>query len=475
MTQHVELAVERINTILSFASTNNPTFQYIYIYIYIVYEFAMKDARTEFDDSGTQAGGGQDDSRGILEIEPLPGSHKSPYLEGIKHFYSKLFLLLFLDAQGMDEPVVILSNSEYNIFSLVQSIVVNEYKLSAERFWHIARHMTDPPRETWRPRIQKNQTKSLSGTRYPMTEEEWTRLEEMLKECSDELRSDLDPEGIVMNLKDFVGNIRQVWTNQRRSRGTKRVAAGDLDGGGRPCAAGRIVADVPSHVIFSDGDPRGSENMNGSVSRARNSGKGMPSTSSSDGRAQQQKVTPATLLVGGREFTTTLATLSVVPNSFFAKLVMASDGAHDFFIDRSDEVFEDVLRYLRAKRYGESVENLPMRHDRHGLELLCREASFYNLSELTSIAKRRLKRNPPVLRVVSLETPVVESSSRLAEEIRIMNDRANTAVANILDDTTASDVTSLRVLSHTLVVHSDVANPEKKHASLTLTLERNYE
>lgn len=126
------------------------------------------------------------------------------------------------------------------------------------------------------------------------------------------------------------------------------------------------------------------------------------------------------------------------------------------------------MRYLRAKRYGECIETLPLTNHRHGLELLQREASFYNLPELALIAKQRLKKKPPSLHVVCLETPVVASSD-LAKEINTMNDKANAVVDTKMKEW--SDSASVRILSHSIAVETAVKDHDKKKATLVMTLE----
>jgi len=334
-----------------------------------------------------------DQGHQLFSPQPSKGLERGGKFEILKNFYSKLLSVIFLDAKGGDEPVVILSNSEYNIFPLLQSLVTKDYKISAERFWQLARHSTDPPRGTWRPRIQRNQVKSLSSTRYPNSTEEWINLERKLGECSEGLLPEISVETIVLNVKEFVTNVRQVWKDQRRGRGQKRTSRDS-----ETVATGRVVADLPAPIFHETTmtDTTTLDTQRVAPSRGK---QWICSSSSSEDKALQNKVTPATLMVGGKEFTTTVATLMTVPDSFFARLIMSSTGAHDFFIDRSDEVFEDVLRYLRAKRYGECVDTLPITHEKHGLELLHREASFYNLPELANIARQRLNKKLSLIHI----------------------------------------------------------------------------
>lgn len=403
--------------------------------------------------------------------EAIRSMHKSAQLESLKTFYEKIISVLFLDGKGIDEPVAILSNSEFNVFPLLQTMVAKEYKVSAERFWHLVRHNTDPPRETWRPRVQRNQVKSLSDTRYPSTVEEWATLESILEGCSYGLEATHSPEQIVTAIKKHVDTMRHIWKGQRRVRGQKRFAHA-VDTVSNPEVCGRL-SDLQAPVVPDSSDIPASENNHNeykhkNICHTRKQYASIRSTSSSEDKMEHDKMTPATLVVGGKEYTTTLATLSSVPGSFFSKLILASTGACDFFIDRSDRVFEHILTYLRAKRYGECVNTLPLTSDVCDLELLDREAIFYNLPELSSIVQQRLKRTSPDLHLIALETPFVEQNS-LLQEILNMHDKANALLRTKMNASPRN--TTARVLSHNIFVDSDMTEPGKKRAKLVLTME----
>lgn len=97
------------------------------------------------------------------------------------------------------------------------------------------------------------------------------------------------------------------------------------------------------------------------------------------------------LNVGGKTFSTTLSTLAAVEGSYFHKLAQKAltSTAGEFFLDRSGELFNHVLDYLRCHKYGEDPGHaLP--EDVTSLRLLLREASFYRLAGLEQAIARAL-------------------------------------------------------------------------------------
>ena len=98
------------------------------------------------------------------------------------------------------------------------------------------------------------------------------------------------------------------------------------------------------------------------------------------------------LNVGGKQFSTTLATLASVEGSYFWKLAqkvkLSSTG--DFFLDRNGDMFPYVLDYLRCQRYGEDFTSSGMPEDAKSLKLLKREAVFYRLAQLDAAIDQAL-------------------------------------------------------------------------------------
>ena len=90
-----------------------------------------------------------------------------------------------------------------------------------------------------------------------------------------------------------------------------------------------------------------------------------------------------TLNVGGKTFSTTLATLTAVEGSYLWKLAhrIRSTNASEYFLDRSGESFGCVLDYLRSQRYNEDPKSI-LPEDTSALKLLKREAAFYKLPGL---------------------------------------------------------------------------------------------
>lgn len=93
---------------------------------------------------------------------------------------------------------------------------------------------------------------------------------------------------------------------------------------------------------------------------------------------------PIVLNVGGEKFSTSLETLSKIPNTYFSNMVsgrwqlkLSADGS--VFIDRSPMTFEYVLQYLRNPGYMSSI----LKH-LSALELLNLEndCEFFALADL---------------------------------------------------------------------------------------------
>ena len=95
-----------------------------------------------------------------------------------------------------------------------------------------------------------------------------------------------------------------------------------------------------------------------------------------------------TLNVGGRKFSTSLATLRADPESMLARMFdpesefrLVEDGNGAVFIDRSPRHFEIILDYLRDG-YCPQLPDDQMRNE------VMREAQFYQLTHLVSELNR---------------------------------------------------------------------------------------
>lgn len=139
------------------------------------------------------------------------------------------------------------------------------------------------------------------------------------------------------------------------------------------------------------------------------------------------------LFVGGQEFSTTLATLKSVPNSFFSRLAnigskeKPDERCEEFFIDRSPEMFSYILEYLRARRYGEAYgKALPA--ERKPLEHLLREAVFYDLEEYAETIRQSLSLAlAPLLDFVVVTSEAVEHT-QLEQTVLLMTRQCNQLV-----------------------------------------------
>jgi len=172
----------------------------------------------------------------------------------------------------------------------------------------------------------------------------------------------------------------------------------------------------------------------------------------------------ATLIVGGKEFTTTMATLHCVDGSFFSKLVECSDGASEFFVDRSPLMFGFILDYLRAARYQEALEEFPLPDSLHELQLLRRESKFYRIPILTFLVEEKIdKKRVPQIQVVVLETPPVSSEEDFQNELVVLSNKANSLMGSNL----ASSDNFYEIISQDVTI---LEQEQSKKARLSLTM-----
>nr|XP_006628143.2 PREDICTED: BTB/POZ domain-containing protein KCTD21 [Lepisosteus oculatus] len=94
-----------------------------------------------------------------------------------------------------------------------------------------------------------------------------------------------------------------------------------------------------------------------------------------------------TLNVGGRLYTTSLATLTRFPDSvlgamFKGRLPVRKDQQGHFFIDRDGKTFRHILNFLRSS-------HLDLPDDYKEMKLLRREAGFYQIQPLMEVLHER--------------------------------------------------------------------------------------
>lgn len=378
---------------------------------------------------------------------------------------------LFLAAQGLDdipEPVVIRQNNDFNIFRLIQQSLRKEFRVNAEKFWGLVKKVhggEDPSKEIWRPRFQGSQLKCLGVVRYPRTGKEWDRLSAALRTIGPALVPRVKPAAFVHEIRSFVDNFGNLWRSERRHK-YKRHREIELD----PSTV-RIVEDRlletefqseprPDHVLQMGTMTTAQEiDMNTHTYQVQGthlqSGEQTSQTESQD--TGIDKVI-ALVVVGGKEFTTTIATLHSVPGSFFSKLIKFCDGASEFFVDRSPQMFEYVLGYLRATRYNEPLEHCPLPDSIPELKLLWRESIFYRLPDLAFLVEERIeKRKFPKIDIVILETPPVASEQALQQELQLLSHKANCLMeAKVASDGTP--VERIDITSQDITVHEHGSN-----------------
>lgn len=404
---------------------------------------------------------------------------------------SEILLLLvqnlFLRAQGLDdipEPVVIRQNNDFNIFPLIRQFLKDDYRVNAEKFWGIvkkAHNEDDVSKEIWRPRFQGSQLKCLGTVRYPRTAEEWDRLSAALAAMSPALVPQAKPDELAMGIKSFVDNFGHIWRSERRYKykrqrevdpGTavdqrlreEEIQSAPIPGHGAPRA--RRLQD-PTPLLENISQHPNGQNIINAQAEQMLSESGEPSQTDSQ-NVDKGKVI-ATLVVGGKEFTTTIGTLNSVSGSFFAKLIKFSDGASEFFVDRSPVMFDFILDYLRAMRYAEPTEFFPLPERIHELKLLRRESIFYKIPELTLLVEDKIeKMRIPKIDIVVIETPPVTSEQALNQELQILSNKA-TAWMQAKADSLGTSCDKLEVISQDIRVIEN--GPDTRSARVALTMQ----
>lgn len=394
---------------------------------------------------------------------------------------------LFLGAEGLEdisEPVVIRQNSDFNIFRLIQRSLKQEYRVSGEKFWGIVRNINtsgEMSKDIWRPRFQGSQLKCLGAVRYPRTAKEWNRLSTELVSVGYALLPEITPAQFIQQIQSFVDNLGSLWRSDRRykykrQRDREVDPENDVSGGKRrhedefhsdPRAVHwrKRTAFVPGTTsLAKERNQEANAESQPSEPEQRHSESGAPSQTTSQPLDQGKVI--ASLMVGGKEFITTVGTLNSVPNSFFSKLVKFSDGASEFFVDRSPKMFEYILSYLRATRYGEPPDMLSLPDSIHELKMLRRESCFYRLPDLTCLIENRIdEKRSPRIDILVLETPRVHSEQALTKELQILSNKANMMMKS---SNASSDM--MEILSHNVQVF-DEGHESNQWARVILTMQ----
>lgn len=322
-------------------------------------------------------------------------------------------------------PVVTLLGDPANVFPVLERYFRQESLPSADKFWRNVRDARDFV--TWRPRVSGVQLKMLQHARLPYTDAEWDSVQFAATAVAHHLQAGHTAQDLVTGLRMFTSMVEQWWVDRRRTdasnvQGAKRPFPSALHGGAKRAALDGVqpgVLNMPLQLAFghphmqlghSSGPHLGAgptlagANGSGELGGFAMTHAQLPHVASMPGLADQINGVPRlpsapsgsgnmliSLNVGGANFSTTVPTLAAVETSFFAKLALKaqSRSKSDFFIDRSGDLFHFVLDHLRSQRYGDAESSLPT--DAASLELLAREAAYYNLPALQQRASAALQ------------------------------------------------------------------------------------
>ena len=380
---------------------------------------------------------------------------------------------LFLPAHGIEdihEPVVVRQNSEFNIFPLIQQALKHEFRVTAEKFWGSVRSAgLDSAKEIWRPRFQGSQIKCLGTVRYPRTEMEWANLHAALLSIGPSLLPQSHPQHLLEKIQSFVDALGSSWKSDRRNRGKRQWDRGD---GGSDGANKRVMVEDNQRLTLPPNQHAGQNTDQtlgkiNSVDALEQVGDEYIATrvqseselpSDYDDQPLEEGKIIALLMVGGKEFTTTIGTLTSVAGSFFSKLIKSTNGASEFFIDRSPRMFEYILGYLRAARYKEPIQSLPLPTEIEELECLHRDCVFYRLPDLSVMVEQQIqKKKRPKIDIFVLDTPLVDSDQALQREIQNLIAKANSLIQTKIQPSNHSD--AIDVCSQKLHIYEQEEGP----------------
>jgi hypothetical protein len=111
-------------------------------------------------------------------------------------------------------PVVIMSQEESNIYTVIERHLKREYLLGAEKFWRLVR--SELGVDYWRPRVYGSQLKVLQGARLPEYEEEFQAIQQVVDGLDDCLRPGSSPEALVQDLRSTIAGIQQWWGERNK-------------------------------------------------------------------------------------------------------------------------------------------------------------------------------------------------------------------------------------------------------------------
>lgn len=111
-------------------------------------------------------------------------------------------------------PVIIMSQEDSNIYTVLERHLKRDYLLGAEKFWRLVR--AELGVDTWRPRVQGAQLKALQGARLPELEQEFQDMQRVVTGLQECIRSDSSPEALLQDLQLTIKQIQHWWEQRNR-------------------------------------------------------------------------------------------------------------------------------------------------------------------------------------------------------------------------------------------------------------------
>lgn len=146
----------------------------------------------------------------LLSRSAVPAAHK----EEVQRLLSQVLVIHCEVNAQYAAPVIIMSQEESNIYTVLERHLRRDYLVGAEKFWRLVR--AELGVDTWRPRVQGTQLKALQGARLPEYETEFQEIQRVVSSLQDCIRAESSPEALMQDLRLTISQIQAWWENRNK-------------------------------------------------------------------------------------------------------------------------------------------------------------------------------------------------------------------------------------------------------------------
>jgi hypothetical protein len=171
----------------------------------------QQQAAAELEHAATATSPGDGTASGVhVARSSLPAARR----EEVQRLLTSVLVVRCDASVQYAAPVVIMSQEESNIYTVIERHLKREYLLGAEKFWRLVR--SELSVDYWRPRVYGAQLKVLQGARLPEFEEEFQAIQQVVDSLEDCLRPSSSPEALMQDLRTTIAGIQQWWGERNK-------------------------------------------------------------------------------------------------------------------------------------------------------------------------------------------------------------------------------------------------------------------